>query len=196
LAGGDISIAYDPGVLYAVDVSSETDVLLVSNISEPGAVYIAFASSDRMGNRTLANMRFDILTDNVSPLSFKRVELYRPDALPIDWVKIDGQFSSWAIAPEHSALLQNFPNPFNPDTWIPYQLKEGSEVTIRVFSTSGELVRELDLGYKPAGLYVGRDRAAYWDGRNEAGEQVASGVYFYTIQAGEFTATRKMLMLR
>ena len=98
--------------------------------------------------------------------------------------------------PTEFDLSQNYPNPFNPDTWIPYQLAEDVNVTIRIHDASGRLVRTLDLGRKPAGFYTNKVKAAYWDGRNEAGEQVASGIYFYTIQAGEFTATRKMLAVR
>ena len=92
--------------------------------------------------------------------------------------------------------FQNFPNPFNPDTWIPYQLREDSRVTIRIYSVVGDLVRELALGYMPAGLYVSSDRAAHWDGRNASYERVASGVYFYTIQAGDYSATRKMTVAK
>jgi flagellar hook assembly protein FlgD len=93
-------------------------------------------------------------------------------------------------------LLQNFPNPFNPETWIPYQIKEASEVKIRIYSAAGELVRELDLGSKLAGVYVTHDRAAYWDGRNASGEEVASGIYFYSIRAGDFAAVRKLTVLK
>lgn len=96
--------------------------------------------------------------------------------------------------PTKFVLLQNFSNPFNPDTWIPYQLAEDVDVTIRIYNVSGRLIRTLDLGRKPAGFYTTKERAAYWDGKNEAGEQAASGVYFYTIQAGDFTATKKMLI--
>jgi RNA polymerase sigma factor (sigma-70 family) len=93
-------------------------------------------------------------------------------------------------------LLQNFPNPFNPDTWLPYELASDANVMIWIYSSSGELVRRLNPGRQEAGSYVTRDRAAYWDGRNEAGEQVASGTHFYTIQAGEFTATKKMVVTK
>ncbi len=93
-------------------------------------------------------------------------------------------------------LLQNYPNPFNPETWIPYQLAEDSEVTIRIYSVAGQLVRVLDLGHREAGSYVTRNAAAHWDGRNEAGEQLASDLYFYTIQADDFVATKKMIVLR
>jgi hypothetical protein len=98
--------------------------------------------------------------------------------------------------PKSSKLLQNYSNPFNPDTWIPYQLSEGADVTIRIYNVAGQLVRILDLGHKQAGFYLSKDKAAYWDGKNEAGEALSSGVYFYQLQAGDFTATGKMLMVK
>ena len=108
-----------------------------------------------------------------------------------------------ALAPKETALLPNYPNPFNPETWIPYQLAEPSDVTLHIYSVEGTLVRTLRLGYQAAGVHHSKNRAAYWDGRNEHGESVASGVYFYTLStestrdsvtAGDFTATRKMLI--
>ena len=98
--------------------------------------------------------------------------------------------------PEKTALLVNYPNPFNPETWIPYQLAQSAEVTISIHAINGTLVRTLPLGEMPAGVYQSKHRAAYWDGKNAQGEQVTSGVYFYTIEAGQFTATRKMLILK
>ena len=95
-----------------------------------------------------------------------------------------------------TVLLPNYPNPFNPETWIPYQLAEASDVTVSIYAADGKLVRTLDLGHQPVGIYESRGRAAYWDGRNALGEPVASGVYFYTLTAGEFTATRKMLIMK
>ena len=97
-------------------------------------------------------------------------------------------------ADRENALLANFPNPFNPETWIPYHLAKPTEVTITIYAVNGQAVRTLALGYQPAGIYQNRSRAAYWDGRNAIGEPVASGVYFYTLTAGDFTATRKMLI--
>ena len=96
--------------------------------------------------------------------------------------------------PKETVLLANYPNPFNPETWIPYQLSEAAEVTVTIHASDGKLVRELELGQVPAGVYSDKDRAAYWDGRNAQGEPVASGVYFYTLQAGDFKATRKMVI--
>ena len=98
------------------------------------------------------------------------------------------------FTPENTDLLANYPNPFNPETWIPYHLAESAEVTLRIYAINGTLVRTLDLGHQPAGRYQDRSQAAYWDGRNEMGESIASGVYFYTLTAGDFTATRKMLI--
>ena len=95
---------------------------------------------------------------------------------------------------EQTLLLANYPNPFNPETWIPYQLAEPSKVTLHIYATNGTLVQTLDLGHQSAGIYQHRSRAAYWDGKNEVGEPVASGIYFYTLTAGDFTATRKMLI--
>ena len=91
-------------------------------------------------------------------------------------------------------LLANYPNPFNPETWIPYQLSTSADVSVSIYSVNGHLVRRLELGHQSAGVYRSRSRAAYWDGRNEFGERVASGLYFYTLTAGDFTATRKMLI--
>ena len=96
--------------------------------------------------------------------------------------------------PEETALLHNYPNPFNPETWIPYQLAEPAAVTFRIYAVNGSLIRTLALGQMPAGIYQTRTRAAYWDGKNDLGESVASGVYFYTLTAGDFDATKKMLI--
>ena len=98
------------------------------------------------------------------------------------------------LLPKETALLPNYPNPFNPETWIPYQLAEPSEVTLHIYAVNGTLVRVLALGHQSAGRYQTHSRAAYWDGRNFVGEAVASGIYFYTLTAGGFTATRKMLI--
>ena len=99
-----------------------------------------------------------------------------------------------ALTPKKTALLPNYPNPFNPETWIPYQLAKRVDVSISIYSADGKLVRTLKLGQRVAGVYESRNRAAYWDGRNAVGEKVASGLYFYTLTAGDFTATCKMLI--
>ena len=100
---------------------------------------------------------------------------------------------TWQL-PETTTLLPNYPNPFNPETWIPYQLAEAADVRLTIYDIHGHGVRALDLGHQREGMYHSRSRAAYWDGKNAQGEPVASGVYFYTLKAGDFTATRKMLI--
>ena len=98
--------------------------------------------------------------------------------------------------PEKTALLPNYPNPFNPETWIPYHLATDAAVVLTIYDVRGSIVRMLMLGHQPAGVYQSRGRAAYWDGKNQFGEKVASGVYFFTLTAGDFTATRKLLIAK
>jgi hypothetical protein len=98
--------------------------------------------------------------------------------------------------PQKPMLYQNYPNPFNPETWIPYQLSQSADVNIIIYNAAGQVVRKLELTQQPAGLYLDKDKAAYWNGKNQSGERVASGIYFYTIRAGDFTATQKMILLK
>ena len=100
------------------------------------------------------------------------------------------------VQPQDTLLAQNFPNPFNPETWIPYQLSKSTQVQIDIYNVSGHLVRSLDLGWQPTGSYMTPSSAAYWDGKNAVGERVASGIYFYTLQTSDFTATRRMVILK
>ncbi len=136
----------------------------------------------------------------------------RDTEILISTIDTDGHISSWGVTlpkliptafpaplhvsllPERTGLLPNYPNPFNPETWIPYQLANPADVALTIYDIQGRVVRDLDLGHQHAGTYHSRARAAYWDGRNAVGEAVASGVYFYTLKAGDFTATRKMLI--
>jgi len=97
---------------------------------------------------------------------------------------------------KETVLLQNYPNPFNPETWIPYELAEDANVSVGIYNVSGHLIRSLDLGLQPRGRYTSHDKAAYWDGRNDVGERIASGVYFYVISTGHYAATRKMVIVK
>ena len=101
-----------------------------------------------------------------------------------------------SLIPEKTALLANYPNPFNPETWIPYHLAKPADVTLTIYATNGSVVRTIALGHQVAGMYQSRSRAVYWDGRNAINEPVASGIYFYTLTAGDYTATRKMLIIK
>ena len=101
-----------------------------------------------------------------------------------------------SVRPETTVLLPNYPNPFNPETWIPYQLANNSDVQITIYDTRGMLIRTLALGHQAAGYYTSRNRAAYWNGRNGLGENVASGVYFYQLQVDDSSHLRKMVILK
>jgi hypothetical protein len=101
------------------------------------------------------------------------------------------------LLPQSDQLEQNYPNPFNPETWIPYQLAQSSEVTISIYNMTGQLIRIINLGEKPAGFYISREKAAYWDGRNVQGEQAASGIYFYQLQTEDsILPVKKMVIVR
>ena len=110
------------------------------------------------------------------------------------YVRID--ISPSLFLPEHTRLLQNYPNPFNPETWIPFELNQDSEVSLIIYDVAGRQIRRLDLGFQPAGAYLRRDRAIYWDGKTDTGERVASGTYFYTLKTDTSTFIQKMIVLK
>jgi len=109
---------------------------------------------------------------------------------------IEAIFEEKKESAEADVLMQNYPNPFNPETWIPFALKNDGEVKISIYDSVGRLVRELNIGHKKAGIYATPDKAAYWDGKDQFGIPAASGVYFYRIQAGDFSAIRKMIVMK
>ena len=98
--------------------------------------------------------------------------------------------------PSQTQLLANYPNPFNPETWIPFQLSQDSQVAITIYDVQGQPIRQLELGQMAAGRYIRVDQAAYWDGKTETGEPVGSGTYFYQLQAGDYSQTGKMVILK
>ena len=100
------------------------------------------------------------------------------------------------LTPVETALLPNYPNPFNPETWIPFHLAHAADVTLTIYDTKGAPVRRFDLGHQSVGYYMDRAKAIYWDGRNDSGEPVASGVYFYQLRAGDYAALRRMVILK
>lgn len=98
--------------------------------------------------------------------------------------------------PMETELLNNYPNPFNPETWIPYRLAKAASVTLAIYDVQGTIVRRIEVGHQPAAVYVSRDKAISWDGRNNNGERVSSGVYFYRLEAGDYSAIKKMVILK
>ena len=158
-------------------------VLVATHFGETAgaAAPVLVALPERLTPETLQQMLDLLRTQNDGSLAFQRAIANLEQLLA-------------ALLPKETALLANYPNPFNPETWIPYQLAAPAEVTLRIYAINGELVRTLALGHQPAGIYQTRTRAAYWDGKNAFGEPVASGIYFYTLTTSEFTSTRKMLI--
>ena len=164
-------------------VNIEDLILVATHLGETaGAAAPALvALSERLAPETLQQVLDLLRTQNDGSLAFQRAIANLEQLLA-------------ALIPKETALLANYPNPFNPETWIPYQLAEPAEVTLRIYAINGELVRTLVLGHQSAGIYQTRTRAAYWDGKNAFGEPIASGIYFYTLTTSEFTSTRKMLI--
>ena len=135
-----------------------------------------------------AGMRTRVALTELENLSETDPSVLLPAKLLRQWLVTSGEI------PSESMLLPNYPNPFNPETWIPFQLANSSNVTIFIYDVLGQPLRRLDIGYRHAGRYVDHPQAAHWDGRNDAGELVTSGVYFYSMKANEFSAMRKMVI--
>ncbi len=207
------------GIVNIIDI-----ILITSNFDAPDlvvlgqrAIYPDVNSDGTLDVRDLVIVAAEISTDAAAPLLSKypaKVSNLTAENLT-QWIELAKRLDTEELQtrkgiavleqllitltfverlPEDTALLANYPNPFNPETWIPYQLASPAGVRISIHSADGKLVRALDLGALPAGMYHSKSRAAYWDGRNEVGEGVASGVYFYTFTAGKFRATGKMLI--
>ena len=179
---------------YTVSVTNTRTHTTVFDVVRRG--YFAAAFGDLMQNPVV--QAGDILEIRIADsagniIGDSHVYTVTPSMLETAFISVGIEVSPH---PKTARLLQNYPNPFNPETWIPYQLSEAAAVNITVYDVAGDVVRALDLGYKNAGYYRNRSRAAYWDGRNNLNEQVASGIYFYQIQAGLFSATRRMLILK
>lgn len=150
-----------------------------------------YYSEDRLGRKVFENYA------EQCSLSFRESLRAAPALQPRLRTEPGVLSSLWqdlSQVPEETSLMPNYPNPFNPETWIPYQLATPAEVTVVIHAVDGRFVRTLALGYQAAGVYQSKGRAAYWDGRNGIGEPVASGVYFCTLMAADFTATRKLLI--
>ncbi|MBM3238248.1 T9SS type A sorting domain-containing protein [Candidatus Poribacteria bacterium] len=204
LFAGGISLKYDRTVLRAIKALPDMALngsYWKANTELDGEVRFAFATTEvclwfkpqaTVGKCDLLMVEFEVLPNaegKTSRLIIDNVNL--SNSLNIE--KING---SVTVIPSIFALLQNYPNPFNPDTWIPFKLATDASVTINIYNQKGQLIRTIALGQKAAGMYLSKDRAAYWDGRDDFGEKVSSGVYFYSLRAGEFIATRKLVVVK
>ena len=207
MAGYQVAVAFDPTVVRYVSAADagylNSEVFAVPLLEAEQTTFVAAAlggpATKTFG--TLATMTFEVLKPN----PFRSLHLTEVILADADAQVMDVRFAQNNVINNdltnlmpvnHTSLMPNYPNPFNPETWIPYQLAEPADVTLAIFSSNGQLVRTLTIGHQAAGVYQHKNRAAYWDGRNDIGERVASGLYFYTLTAGAFAATGKMLILK
>ena len=196
LLSGQMTLTYDASILTPIKVSKTAltkDFLLAHNIVD-NRLNIAFAGAKIDSDKgAIFKLEFQVSPTaqggRLRPIIASQVLLNGYSAVAV-------QSSALEILPAHTRVLQNYPNPFNPETWIPFELAKPAEVTIRIYNTKGQLIRTINLGQKEAGFYMSKERAAHWDGHNQRGEPTSSGLYFYTIQAGNFTATRKMILMK
>ena len=190
---------------YRVTVRNMRTNAVTGDFVRTGYFAAAFADLNR-GSVVEAGDKLEITANDQLGTVVSGPDLYTVTPEAIEQAFLPVRLQQLA-APRTNLLLQNYPNPFNPETWIPYQLSETAYVMITIYDAQGRIVRSLDLGQQAAGFYHNRSRAAYWDGRNEHGEKVASGLYFYQIymsdKAGyqtdghsDFSATRRMLVLK
>jgi hypothetical protein len=139
----------------------------------------------------------DSITFNVDQGNISELVVVAPSKLPKQILDRLNQFQKRTVAVAlKTQLWQNYPNPFNPETWIPFELSQLSQVVIRIYNVTGQLVRTLNLGQKAQGAYVSKENAVYWDGKNENGERMTSGIYFYVMEAGHFRALKKMVIMK
>lgn len=150
-----------------------------------------------VANFSMDDKTIDIhLPDAMLAVNVQRLDTVIYDVSAVS-VEEEGKLNTtFSKIKQEPLLLDNYPNPSNPETWIPYHLTEEAEVIIRIYDIQGELVRILNLGHKPTGAYLDSEQAAHWDGRNQYGELVASGIYFYAIQAGSSYRVRKLMLIR
>ena len=175
---------------YDVDGNGRVDFLDVVLVFDNRDAGVAGAPTV-LGNLKLSAVQIDVLQEQIDLL------IATGDRSPAAMRTLTYLQQLIATArPEKTQLLANYPNPFNPETWIPYELATDTDVRITIYNTQGVVIRTLALGHQSAGYYTGRDRAAYWDGRNAFGEQVASGVYFYQFETDEMSSMRKMVILK
>ena len=186
------------GQLYVLeDRNGEQVPVPVDTIQPSGTTYMILPSLDTaaaptvIGNLKLGTVQIDVIEEQIDLL------IATGDRSPAAMRKLIYLQQLLAIArPEKTQLFANYPNPFNPETWIPYELATDTDVRITIYNAQGVVIRTLRLGQQSAGDYTVRERAAYWDGRNAFGEQVASGIYFYQLETDTMSALRKMVIVK
>ena len=178
----------DEGTDLAADVNGDGVVNILDLVLVAGAFGDAAAAPSAQAPQTLTAADVQTWLTDARSLAGK-------DAMIKTGIVVLEQLLA-ALTPPETALLLNYPNPFNPETWIPYQLGEDANVTLTIYDTNGIMIRRLDLGHQSADYYTNRGKAAYWDGRNEGGESVASGLYFYQLATPSFRQLRRMVIVK
>ena len=202
LATGDVNRDGDVSILDMILIARHLGETAPANsavdVNGDGVVNVLdlIVVSQHFGESIAAapSLRAEALTPAMIQAWIERAELENDGSIAFQLGIANLQKLLASLIPEETALLANYPNPFNPETWIPYHLATDAEVTLTLYAANGQVMRTLVLGHQSAGMYHRKSRAAYWDGRNAQGEKVASGIYFYTLSAGDFTATRKLLI--
>lgn len=192
-----IHISYFPRAEYTIDI--EEGLNLVGSVSDPADFKKARSRliSPRLQRLNTHTWRLEEeVSGTIGPGKGYFVEAFRPTQLTVSANVQAAPAHVHGNIPGETQILANFPNPFNPETWIPFHLGEAGNVTVFIHTATGHVVRTLRLGHTKPGIYTTKDRAIYWDGRNEQGTKVASGVYFYTLQTEHSTHTKKMLLLK
>ncbi len=185
----DILLAYDPQRLTSAEAMESSSLAgwYSAYRAESGKLRISLAgSSQPSADGTMVNIVFDAMSMD----AIRGLEILE--------LKLNGGMIKAKVEnlPKQFAALQNYPNPFNPDTWIPFQLSESAEVSVIIYNINGQMIRRLDLGNRLPGYYIDKSKAAYWDGNNEYGERVSSGVYFYELRAGKNVSVKKMIVIK
>ena len=196
LLAGELLLEFDPVAMRPVSVSmggsAEGPAPMLAHHTGEGQVGVAFASARPIND---AGSSLQVVFETARELDDPRSGAIEATRLRLNGASVEPRFRfAYSIEPYRTRLMANFPNPFNPETWIPFELSEGADVTIRIYSVNGEIVRALDLGRLAQGLYADSADAAYWDGRNSSGERVSSGVYIYELLAGDQRAVRRMVI--
>ncbi len=208
LLSGQLILIYDMGNLRLIGVTPQvagkldTEAKIEEHVPrvlidyqvQDGMLHFAFAKTEaEVIQRTILNLEFKVI-GHAPPGHKIPVGLFQ--ALFNENIVPNLYSGDIEVLPQRTAILQNYPNPFNPETWIPYWLAQDNKVTIRIYNIKGQIIRTIVLGNQAAGTYLTKGRAVYWNGQDSLGQSVASGVYFYALQAGDFIATKRMVIAK
>jgi len=209
IAGYQLELTYNPRLLTVVGFEKGNLLgaesyhlepqMVLGRISNIAATQVGNSAGSGAGRSTLASVSFRLKGDldlALKSIGIRNLVIAGQESQQIP-VELERMTTNREPVPEvRFSLGQNYPNPFNPETWIPYQLGSSEQVVIKIYDASGHLVRRIDVGLQGAGDYTSRGRSVYWDGRNEFGEQAASGTYFYTLKTADYVSTQKMIILK